>query len=113
MTRQNFAGRLTQLDRADRKYSEHEIKDKTNKENKPAGHQAYLCATDELVKAQCRLRMQIDFQVPACCQQRKQPYIVAAQAPANRFPDANSEMRGEKIRCQVRSPLLISRHAVR
>src|ERR1044072_9173484 len=113
MTRQNFTGRFAQLARADCKNSEHEIKNKPDKENKPSGNQAHLGATDEFVKAQCRLWMQIDFQVPTCCQQCEQPDIVSAQAPANRFPDTDGEMGREKIRGQMRSPLLISRLAFR
>ena len=85
MSRQNLARRFPQSDSADCENSNRGIEDYSDRENNPAGNDADSSTLDEGVKVTRRQRREIDFQVPAQRQQRKDPEIVAAQAATDGF----------------------------
>ena len=113
VARQNLTGSFAQPDRADREDEQRRVESKAHDKNHPAGHQTHRGAHQEFFEIRRRRRMQVDLEIPAQRQQRKQPNIITPQTPPDRLPDADRKVRRQQVRREMRSPLLIARHAVR
>jgi hypothetical protein len=110
--RQDLARGLTQTHCTDGEDSNCEIKDYTDYEYQHPRHHAHRGPIYESIPVARGKRMQINFQIPAKCQQRENPKIISAQSPSYSFPFSDREMWCEEIRRQMFDPRFVWWNAV-